>query len=171
MTDASPRIPALDSPGNPFRELCRISISYPLLLHTLLYVSAANMYIYCRCDLRILEERRSQALRLLRSMERFLRIFNTTEELSLSIENHALSVLCLREVTLAAYLIHIASEVMTGSLTTDTHLRNAFKLLVELRYIDKMPDGFYSRFLVQRFAIIDVIMSLLRRRKPLVSAA
>ncbi|KAF5982083.1 transcriptional regulatory protein pro-1 [Fusarium coicis] len=30
-----------------------------------------------------------------------------------------------------------------------------------------MPDGFYSRFLVQRFAMIDVIMSLLRRRKPL----
>ncbi|EMT73670.1 hypothetical protein FOC4_g10002162 [Fusarium odoratissimum] len=30
-----------------------------------------------------------------------------------------------------------------------------------------MPEGFYSRFLVQRFAMIDVIMSLLRRRKPL----
>ncbi|KAF5651415.1 transcriptional regulatory protein pro-1 [Fusarium tjaetaba] len=94
MTDASPRIPALDSPGNPF-------------------------------------------------------------------------LLSLREVTLAAYVIHIASEVMTGSLTTDTHLLNAFKLVVELRYIDKMPDGFYSRFLVQRFALIDIIMSLLRRRKPL----
>ncbi|KAF4434505.1 Transcriptional regulatory pro-1 [Fusarium acutatum] len=167
MTDASPRIPALDSPGNPFRELCRVSISYPLLLHTFLYVSAANMYNYCRGDLRAVEERRSQALRSLRSMERFLRIFNTTEESFLSIENHAFSVLSLREVTLAAYLIHIASEVMTGSLTTDTHLRNAFKLVVELRYIDKMPEGFYSRFLVQRFAMIDVIMSLLRRRKPL----
>ncbi|KAF4481635.1 Transcriptional regulatory pro-1 [Fusarium agapanthi] len=145
MTDASPRIPALDSPGNPFRELCRVSIG----------------------DLRVMEERRSQALRSLRSMERFLRIFDTTEESSLSIENHAFSVLSLREVTLAAYLIHIASEVMTGGLTTDTHLRNAFKLVVELRYIDKMPKGFYSRFLVQRFAMIDVIMSLLRRRKPL----
>ncbi|KAG5789468.1 hypothetical protein H9Q69_011470 [Fusarium xylarioides] len=167
MTDASPRIPALDSPGNPFRELCRVSISYPLLLHTFLYVSAANMYNYCRGDLGVMEERRSQALRSLRSMERFLRIFNNTEESSLSIENHAFSVLSLREVTLAAYLIHIASEVMTGSLTTDTHLRNAFKLVVELRYIDRMPEGFYSRFLVQRFAMIDVIMSLLRRRKPL----
>ncbi|KAF5691264.1 transcriptional regulatory protein pro-1 [Fusarium denticulatum] len=167
MTDASPRIPALDSPGNPFRELCRVSISYPLLLHTFLYVSAANMYNYCRGDLRVMEERRSQALRSLRSMERFLRIFNTTEESSLFIENNAFSVLSLREVTLAAYLIHIASEVMTGSLTADTHLRSAFKLVVELRYIDKMPVGFYSRFLVQRFAMIDVIMSLLRRRKPL----
>ncbi|KAH7144748.1 fungal-specific transcription factor domain-containing protein [Fusarium sp. MPI-SDFR-AT-0072] len=167
MTDASPRIPALDSPGNPFRELCRVSISYPLLLHTFLYVSAANMYNYCRGDLRVMEERRSQALRSLRSMERYLRFSNTREESSVSIENHALSVLSLREVTLAAYLIHIASEVMTGSLTTDTHLRNAFKLVVELRYIDKMPEGFYSRFLVQRFAMIDVIMSLLRRRKPL----
>ncbi|KAF5587856.1 transcriptional regulatory protein pro-1 [Fusarium pseudoanthophilum] len=158
---------SLDSPGNPFRELCRVSISYPLLLHTFLYVSAANMYNYCRGDLRVMEERRSQALRSLRSMERFLRISNTSKESSLSIEDHAFSVLSLREVTLAAYLIHIASEVMTGSLTTDTHLRNAFKLVVELRYIDKMPDGFYSRFLVQRFAMIDVIMSLLRRRKPL----
>ncbi|KAH7202440.1 fungal-specific transcription factor domain-containing protein [Fusarium oxysporum] len=155
MTDASPRIPALDSPGNPFRELCRVSISYPLLLHTFLG------------DLRVMEERRSQALRSLRSMERYLRFSNTREESSVSIENHAFSVLSLREVTLAAYLIHIASEVMTGSLTTDTHLRNAFKLVVELRYIDKMPEGFYSRFLVQRFAMIDVIMSLLRRRKPL----
>ncbi|KAF5554267.1 transcriptional regulatory protein pro-1 [Fusarium mexicanum] len=145
MTDASPRIPALDSPGNPFRELCRVSIG----------------------DLRVMEDRRSQALRSLRSMERFLRIFDTTEKSSLSIENHAFSVLSLREVTLAAYLIHIASKVMTGGLTTDTHLRSAFKLVVELRYIDKMPRGFYSRFLVQRFAMIDVIMSLLRRRKPL----
>ncbi|KAF5556105.1 transcriptional regulatory protein pro-1 [Fusarium napiforme] len=167
ITDASPRIPALDSPGNPFRELCRVSISYPLLLHTFLYVSVANMYNYCRGDLRVMEERRSQALRSLRTMERFLRIFNTSEESSLSIENHAFSVLSLREVTLAAYLIHIASEVMTGSLTTDTHLRNAFKLVVELRYLEKMPGKFYSRFLVQRFAMIDVIMSLLRRRKPL----
>ncbi|KAF5575657.1 transcriptional regulatory protein pro-1 [Fusarium pseudocircinatum] len=158
---------SLGSPGNPFRELCRVSISYPLLLHTFLYVSAANMYNYCRGDLRVMEERRSQALRSLRSMERFLRIFNATEESSLFIESNALSILSLREVTLAAYLIHIASEVMTGSLTTDTHLQNAFKLVVELQYIDKMPDGFYSRFLVQRFAMIDVIMSLLRRRKPL----
>ncbi|KAG7432628.1 hypothetical protein Forpi1262_v007014 [Fusarium oxysporum f. sp. raphani] len=125
------------------------------------------MYNYCRGDLRVMEERRSQALRSLRSMERYLRFSNTREESSVSIENHAFSVLSLREVTLAAYLIHIASEVMTGSLTTDTHLRNAFKLVVELRYIDKMPEGFYSRFLVQRFAMIDVIMSLLRRRKPL----
>ncbi|EWG45870.1 hypothetical protein FVEG_15873 [Fusarium verticillioides 7600] len=147
MTDASPRIPALDSPGNPFRELCRISISYPLLLHTFL-ASVTSFEIVAEYGT-------------------ISPTFNTTEELSLSIENHAFSVLSLREVTLAAYLIHIASEVMTGSLTTDTHLRNAFKLVVELRYIDKMPDGFYSRFLVQRFAMIDIIMSLLRRRKPL----
>ncbi|KAF5622336.1 transcriptional regulatory protein pro-1 [Fusarium sp. NRRL 52700] len=119
------------------------------------------------CDLRVMEERRSQALRSLRSMERYLRFSSTREESSLPISSHTFSVLSLREVTLAAYLIHIASEVMTGSLTTDTHLRNAFKLVVELRYIDKMPEGFYSRFLVQRFAMIDVIMSLLRRRKPL----
>ncbi|KAI1020250.1 hypothetical protein LB503_006016 [Fusarium chuoi] len=167
MTDASPRIPALDSTENPFRELCRVSISYPLLLHAFLYVSAANMYNYSRGDLRVMEERRSKALRSLRSMERYLRLSNANEASLISKENHAISVLSLKEVTLAAYLIHIASEVMTGSLTTDTHLRNAFKLVIELGYIDKMPEGFYARFLVQRFAMIDVIMSLLRRRKPL----
>ncbi|KAF5963105.1 ornithine aminotransferase [Fusarium bulbicola] len=94
------------------------------------------MYNYCRGDLRVMEDRRSQALRSLRSMERFLRIFDPTEESPLSLENHAFSVLSLREVTIAAYLIHIASEVMTGGLTTDTHLRSAFKLVVELRYIE-----------------------------------
>ncbi|KAF5696573.1 transcriptional regulatory protein pro-1 [Fusarium globosum] len=33
-----------------------------------------------------------------------------------------------------------------------------------------MPAEFYSRFLVQRFAMMDVIMSLLRRRKPIAPA-
>ncbi|CZR40626.1 uncharacterized protein FPRO_10216 [Fusarium proliferatum ET1] len=33
-----------------------------------------------------------------------------------------------------------------------------------------MPAEFYSRFLVHRFAMIDVIMSLLRRRKPIAPA-
>lgn len=76
------------------------------------------------------------------------------------------SVLSLREVTLAAYLMHIAAEVMVGSQTAGAYLQDAYSLMIELDYIDHLPQRFYARFLTQRFAMIDVVLSFLRHRKP-----
>ncbi|CEI67536.1 unnamed protein product [Fusarium venenatum] len=167
LNDASTRIPAFDGPKNPYRKLCLVSISYPLLLHTILYVSTVSMYNHGEADGETVTSRRTQALLLLQNAAKLLETQRENGSHKWIDQHQSLSVLSLREVTLAAYLMYIVIEVMMGSQKTEAHLEAAFSLMLELDYVDHLPQGFYSRFLVQRFAMIDVVLSFLRRRRPL----
>ncbi|KAJ4328492.1 hypothetical protein N0V84_001008 [Fusarium piperis] len=167
LNHTSSRIPAYDGPHNPYRKLCLVSVSYPLLLHTILYVSTVSMFNYGRSDSSLIAKHQSQASSLLQNAVAFLRAENDKPGKHVSGQSHALSVLSLREVTLAAYLMHIVAEVMSGSQTAETFLQNAYQLMVELGYIESMPETYYARLLVHRFAIIDVVLAFLRRRKPI----
>ncbi|KAM0431813.1 hypothetical protein ACHAPT_005063 [Fusarium lateritium] len=163
INHTSSRIPAYDGPQNPYRKLCLVAVSYPLLLHTILYVSTVSMFNYGRSDSSLIVKHQSQASSLLQNAAAFLR----AENRDMPGQNPALSVLSLREVTLAAYLMHIVTEVMSGSQTAEAFLQNAYQLMVELGYIESMPESLYARLLVQRFAIIDIVLAFLRRRKPI----
>ncbi|KAI8679807.1 hypothetical protein NCS57_00259500 [Fusarium keratoplasticum] len=167
LNHTSSRIPAYDGPHNPYRKLCLVSVSYPLLLHTILYVSTVSMFNYGRTDSSLIAKHQSQASSLLQNATAFLRAENGKPGQEMPGRSHALSVLSLREVTLAAYLMHIVTEVMSGSQTAETFLQNAYQLMVELGYIESMPESYYARLLVHRFAIIDVVLAFLRRRKPI----
>ncbi|KAH7275471.1 fungal-specific transcription factor domain-containing protein [Fusarium solani] len=167
LNHTSSRIPAYDGPHNPYRKLCLVSVSYPLLLHTILYVSTVSMFNYGRSDSSLIAKHQSQASSLLQNATAFLRAENGNSGQEMPGQSHALSVLSLREVTLAAYLMHIVTEVMSGSQTAETFLQNAYQLMVELGYIESMPESYYARLLVHRFAIIDVVLAFLRRRKPI----
>ncbi|EEU40326.1 uncharacterized protein NECHADRAFT_76478 [Fusarium vanettenii 77-13-4] len=167
LNHTSSRIPAYDGPHNPYRKLCLVSVSYPLLLHTILYVSTVSMFNYGRTDSSLIAKHQSQASSLLQNATAFLRAENGKPGQEMSGQSHALSVLSLREVTLAAYLMHIVTEVMSGSQTAETFLQNAYQLMIELGYIESMPESYYARLLVHRFAIIDVVLAFLRRRKPI----
>ncbi|UPK96424.1 hypothetical protein LCI18_007359 [Fusarium solani-melongenae] len=167
LNHTSSRIPAYDGPNNPYRKLCLVSVSYPLLLHTILYVSTVSMFNYGRTDSSLIAKHQSQASSLLQNATAFLRAENGKPGQEMPGRSHALSVLSLREVTLAAYLMHIVTEVMSGSQTAETFLQNAYQLMVELGYIESMPESYYARLLVHRFAIIDVVLAFLRRRRPI----
>ncbi|KAI6750468.1 hypothetical protein HG530_014749 [Fusarium avenaceum] len=165
--DASTRIPAFDGPKNPYRKLGLVAISYPLLLHTILYVSTVSMYSHGKADVTTVTNHCTRSLLLLKDAAELLKSQRQNNGQKWMDHHQSLSVLSLQEVTLASYLMHIVADVMIGSQKTETHLQAAFSLMVELDYVDRLPQGFYSRFLVQRFAMIDVVLSFLRRRRPL----
>lgn len=125
------------------------------------------MFNYGRSDSSLIAKHQSQASSLLKNATAFLRAENGKSGQEMPGQSHAMSVLSLREVTLAAYLMHIVTEVMSGSQTAETFLQNAYQLMVELGYIESMPKSYYARLLVHRFAIIDVVLAFLRRRKPI----
>ncbi|OAQ58536.1 fungal specific transcription factor domain-containing protein [Pochonia chlamydosporia 170] len=166
INDASTRIPAFDSPKNPYRKLCLVAISYPLLLQTILYVSAISMKNHDKGDEDAITHCRAQALLLLQKAAAMLETQKAAGGPKWMDHDQILSVLSLREVTLVAYLMHIAAEVMVGSQTAGAYLQDAYSLMIELDYIDHLPQRFYARFLTQRFAMIDVVLSFLRHRKP-----
>ncbi|CAI6031421.1 unnamed protein product [Clonostachys chloroleuca] len=146
----SGRIPAHDSPQNPYRRICAISLSYPLLLHTILYISTAQFLL--KNALSFLEQEKNKVHGSLRGIVAPQENF---------------SVLSLKEVTLASFLLQIVTEVMLGSENAESHLNRAYQLIRDLDYVERLPESYYARFLVQRFAIIDVLLSFLRRRKPI----
>ncbi|KAF4446079.1 transcriptional regulatory protein pro-1 [Fusarium austroafricanum] len=133
----------------------------------ILYVSTVSMYHHGKTDDQSVIHRRTQALVLLRNATDLLKPQKESHEQECREQHQSLSVLSPREVTLAAHLMHIVTEVMMGNQETEAHLQAAFCLITELGFVDRLPQGFYSRFLVQRFAMIDVVLSFLRRRKPL----
>ncbi|KAH6877138.1 fungal-specific transcription factor domain-containing protein, partial [Thelonectria olida] len=164
---ASARLPAYDGPQNPYRKLCLVSISYPLLLHTILYVSTMGMFIQGESTRESVTKHRSQAQSFLQQAVCYHQSEDAKKYHALVGQNRALSVLSLKEVTLAAHLMQIVTEVMSGSQAAASHLQSAYQLMFELNYLDSMPESFYARFLAERFAIIDVILAFLRRRKPI----
>ncbi|KAF4332985.1 transcriptional regulator [Fusarium beomiforme] len=110
------------------------------------------------------EKRRTQTLLLLENAADMLNSEGENDRPACAEEPESLS---LKEVTLASHLMLIFTEVIMGSQNTETHIQAAFRLLTDLDFINRLPQGFYSRFLVQRFAMIDMVLSFLRRRKPL----
>lgn len=71
-----------------------------------------------------------------------------------------------KQATLAAILLQIANVVFTGGTGVEVHLACAMHFLRDLDYITKPIDQFLPRLLVQRFAMLDVITSIQRRRRP-----
>ncbi|WZH49517.1 fungal-specific transcription factor domain-containing protein [Fusarium acuminatum] len=126
-----------------------------------------SMHSHGKTNGETVTDHRTRSLLLLKDASELLKSQNKSDGQKWMEQHQSLSVLSLQEVTLASYLMHIVADVMIGSQKTETHLQAAFSLMVELDYVDRLPQGFYSRFLVQRFAMIDVVLSFLRRRRPL----
>ncbi|KAF5001761.1 hypothetical protein FDECE_10843 [Fusarium decemcellulare] len=126
-----------------------------------------SMFNYGHNNSDLITKRQSQASTLLQNAVAFLESEKRNGGQEISGQSHVLSVLSLREVILAAYLMRIVTEVMSGSQAAEDYLQSAYQLMVELNYIESMPESFYARLLVQRFAIIDIVLAFLRRRKPI----
>nr|BDD69312.1 sterol uptake control protein 2 [Verruciconidia persicina] len=165
-------IPAHDSDTNPWRKLSLISLSYPVLLHGILAVSTAHMNNYGRSSERLLSSRQSRALA---SLQTALALIQEEKDrghvTSIAGEStgpsNIFSVLSMKEVALAAVMMQTPSVLMTGIGSVEVHMRCAWHFILDLGCFSHPPASFFSRLIVQRFAMVDVVLAHLRFRRPL----
>lgn len=118
----------------------------------------------------LIERCRAKALTSLQTAESHLQLdkasHHPTKKNAANNRNHEFSVMSMKEVTLASILMHIVPEVMCGTKNADSHIKRAYDIMADLEYLETIPRNFYAQFLVKRFAIVDIVLSLLRHRRP-----
>ncbi|CAG9990933.1 unnamed protein product [Clonostachys byssicola] len=168
-------IPAHDSTKNPWRNLALVSLSHPVLLHGILSVATAHMHNCGRSNVSVLSSRQSRALHSLQaalnalqeSRERHRDIGKSPDKLLL--QGGVFSILSATEIALAAVMMQTSSVLMTGAGNVEMHLKCALHFIQDLGYLYHPPDSIFSRTLVNRFAMVDVVHAHLRFRRPLAS--
>jgi hypothetical protein len=157
VNSLSSRMTAKDSDSNPYRRLALLAGSSPVLLHTLIALATEYMYLHGRVAPEVVFKRQQKAMRLLREAlepSHSAIVAQTTAELNED------------ESVLAAVLMQITNAVFTGGPGVEAHLRSARYFMERLGYFKKPQDDFFPRMMVQRFAILDVTVALLRHRRP-----
>lgn len=168
-------IPAHDSTKNPWRNLALVSLSHPVLLHGILSVATAHMHNCGRSNVSVLSSRQSRALHSLQaalnalqeSKDRHSDIGKSPDKLLL--QGGVFSILSATEIALASVMMQTSSVLMTGAGNVEMHLKCALHFIKDLGYLCRPPDSIFSRTLVNRFAMLDVVHAHLRFRRPLAS--
>lgn len=165
---------AYDGNKNPYRKLALLSLSHPVLLHGILSVSTGHMHNYGQSDDGLLSSRQSRALT---SLQAALNTFQMTSDGSgnaaasdsdlLSRSAGIFSILSPREVALAAIMMQTSSVLMTGIGSVEVHMKCALHFIRDLDYMARPASSVFMRLLVQRFAMVDVVLAHLRFRRPL----
>lgn len=156
-------IPAYDGARNPYRRLSGLALASPVLLNTIISLATEYMYYHGHMAPEMAMLRHQRALASLREA---LVSGNTERELGINATDTQGTTLSSKQATLAAVLLQIANVVFIGGVGVDAHLSCASHFLLDLDYIDHAIGDFIPRLLVQRFAMIDVVTSILRRRRP-----
>ncbi|VUC29304.1 unnamed protein product [Clonostachys rosea] len=87
----------------------------------------------------------------------------------LLLQEGVFSILSATEIALAAVMMQTSSVLMTGAGNVEMHLKCALHFIKDLGYLCRPPDSIFSRTLVNRFAMVDVVHAHLRFRRPLAS--
>lgn len=77
------------------------------------------------------------------------------------------SILTATEVALGAIMMQTSSALMTGVGNVEMHMKCALHFIRDLGYLHQPADSVFSRLLVNRFAMVDVVLAHLRFRRPL----
>lgn len=131
------------------------------------------MYNHGRNNETLLSARQSRALNSLQNcldaIQRQKNHENGGDESSSEMTHSASSfcVLTPRQVALAAIMMQTSSVLMTGIGSVETHMRCAWHFVQDLGYVHQFPDSIFSRILVYRFAMVDIVLAYLRFRRPL----
>lgn len=153
-------IPAYNGTKNPYRKLSTLALNSPVLLNTIIALSTEYMYWHGHVPGGLAMARHNHALASLR--EALISVSNGPEISSIP-EGEALTP---KQATLAAILLQVANVVFSGGNEVDSHLVCAMHFLHELDYINQPTSSFVGRLLTQRFAMVDLATSILRRRRP-----
>lgn len=164
---------------NPFQTLAFLSLSYPILLHSILSVATGHLYNSGRICADVLSSRQSRALRSLQAALNLLvdakhqnehPTPSTTQAAGLPEEGWGIfSTLNPREVALATIMMQMSSTLATGMGSAEVHLKCAYHFLKDLDYLHRPPHSMFARLFVSRFALADVVLSFLRFRRPIAS--
>ncbi|KAF9891706.1 hypothetical protein FE257_003718 [Aspergillus nanangensis] len=170
---ASACMPAYDGSQNPYRKLALVSISYPVLLQGILSVSTAHMYNFGLSNDRLLSSRQSRALKSLRLALNDLQVSDNQNEVtkngsqSPSASNGVFSILSAREIALAAIMMQTSSVLMTGIGDVEVHMKCALHFVQKMGYLHKPAQSIFAKLLVNRFAMVDVVLAHLRFQRPM----
>ncbi|KAL2443996.1 hypothetical protein ABEF95_014612 [Exophiala dermatitidis] len=112
-------IPAYDGQENPYRKLCVVTLSYPVLLQTVISIATEHMFNFGRSNADLVASRQFRALKSLQAVISDL----CTAKPKLTLDRSGLglptggacSILCSKEVALATILMQIVSVVVTGN--------------------------------------------------------
>ncbi|KAK9233756.1 fungal-specific transcription factor domain-containing protein [Lipomyces kononenkoae] len=155
---------ARNSAENPYRKLSKLALASPVLLRTIISIATEHMSCHGRVPTELAIERQNRAISSLREA------LVTSQPHGpcgfYSIENPSSNDLHPKQAILATVLLQIAHVVFIGGTGVDVHLACAMHLLQDLHYIDRPANDFIPRILIQRFAIYDVLTSILHHRRP-----
>ena len=149
-----------------------MALSYPVLLHGILSVSTAHMDMYGRSNESILSSRQLRALRSLQAALDLLqkggdRNTETGQRSQYTPEADGIfSILSTREITLAAIMMQTSSILMVGICNVEMHMTCALYLIRHLGYLHRAPRSIFTRTLIHRFAMVDVVLAHIRFRHP-----
>ncbi|CAH0025587.1 unnamed protein product [Clonostachys rhizophaga] len=157
VNSLSSRMTARDSDSNPYRRLALLAGSSPVLLHTLIALATEYMYLHNRVAPEVVIKRHQKAMRLLRE---------ALEPSQSAMVAQTAAGLNQDESVLAAVLMQVTNAVFTGGPGVEAHLRSARYFMERQGYFERPQDEFFPRMMVQRFAVLDVTIALLRHRRP-----
>lgn len=129
------------------------------------------MHISGLTDIHIAITQHERAIRSLRTaLAEWKKSFQSQGRVSTA-SPQELVVISADQALLAAILLQPAIIAFSGSAASSvhTHLDMAFYILNELKYLDSaclIMDSFIPRLLIQRFAIVDLALSVYHRRRP-----
>ncbi|KAL3462163.1 fungal-specific transcription factor domain-containing protein [Aspergillus heterothallicus] len=157
---------AKDGFHNPYRKLAVLSLSFPVLFKTICSCAAEHLHALSRCPATLAVDLQDKAINAIRSQLAGWRSQAPPfpGRVSIDIGMNA------DEALLAAVLLQPGVIAFSGSapISAQTHLDIAFYLLKELEYIsnpEKM-NSWLPKFLLQRFAIVELGICVWHRRRP-----
>jgi hypothetical protein len=155
---------AYDDHLNPFRKITVISLNSDVVWNIVISIATEWMYFYGCMSLELRLERRIVAIKSLR--EAILSSSVPSPESS-SAMCLGLNQDCIRKkhTVLTAVLLQVTNSFFEGWFGSEKRLSCAIELLRDLDLVFHPPTDFLSRFLVQRFAMLDIANALLRHRR------
>lgn len=157
---------AQDGINNPYRKLSVFALDYPVLLYTIISCASEYMRMSGYLPTNVAIEHNARAIRSIRQELTQCSSFSAKTSgpepsTILGITGH--------QALLAAILLQVAVVSFSGSTSAQGHLSCAFYILNELGYLEKPVQDFIPRLLVQRFAWLDLAISIYHRRRPRVA--
>ncbi|OKL56460.1 hypothetical protein UA08_08130 [Talaromyces atroroseus] len=157
---------ARDGFHNPYRKLSVFSLSFPVLLRSILSCAAEHTRSLGLCPAQLAVDLHDQAIREIR-----LELAGWSPRTPVVHSSLPISIgMTADEALLAAVLLQPGAIAFSGSspLSVHTHLEIGFHMLTDLGYLKnpKIVNSFIPKFLLQRFAIVDLGICVWHRRRP-----
>ncbi|KIW25181.1 uncharacterized protein PV07_10840 [Cladophialophora immunda] len=162
---------AYDGAQNPYRKFSMMAMTSPLVGNTIVSHAIEWMFHWGRVSAERTLQRQHLALDSLRKAIGGMNVDLTSNRIEIQRDSSPSGQQCFQTdlVMLAAVLMQVANSFFIGLVGVDVHLNIALHFLQSLNILDTPCEGFVLRFLLQRFAMLDITTSLTQNRRPYLS--